>query len=108
MENLVYCGVGQGKARQIFDLFETFVYGNGVNFFGNIQLIFEQKFFDQFQNFVYGNGRIFGQYTIDWGGHKGWINGSNVPIEALSRMKFEAYAEDDDDDVVVGTVTNEI
>ena len=40
------------------------------------------------------------QYTIDWGGHKGGINGSNVPIEALSRMKFEDYANDDynDDD----------
>ena len=38
------------------------------------------------------------QYTIDWQGHNGGINGSNVPIEALSRMKFEAYAGDDDDD----------
>ena len=32
-------------------------------------------------------------------GTKGGINGSNVPIEALSRRKFEAYADNDDDDV---------
>ena len=30
-------------------------------------------------------------YTIDWREYKGGINGSNVPIEALSRMKSEAY-----------------
>lgn len=36
-------------------------------------------------------GKIFGQYTIDWREYKGGINGSNVPIEALSRMKSEAY-----------------
>ena len=50
------------------------------------------------ENVVYPNREIFGQYTIDWGAHKGGINGSNVPIEALSRMKFEAYAKDDDVD----------
>ena len=56
------------------------------------------------ENLVYrsgeflGSGCIFMQYTIDWGGHKGGINGSNVPIEALSRMKFEDYANDDYDD----------
>ena len=35
-------------------------------------------------------------------GIKGGINGSNVPIEALSRRKFEAYVDNDDDDVDVG------
>ena len=50
------------------------------------------------ENVVYPTREIFGQYTIDWGAHKGGINGSNVPIEALSRMKFEAYAKDDDVD----------
>ena len=32
-------------------------------------------------------------------GTKGGINGSNVPIEALSRRKFDANADNDDDDI---------
>ena len=43
------------------------------------------------ESLVYIAGKIFRQYTIDWREYKGGINGSNVPIEALSRMKSEAY-----------------
>ena len=43
------------------------------------------------ESLVYIEGKIFGHYTIDWREYKGGINGSNVPIEALSRMKSEAY-----------------
>ena len=43
------------------------------------------------ESLVYIAGKIFRQYTIDWREYKGGINGSNIPIEALSRMKSEAY-----------------
>ena len=59
----------------------------------------EQAPWNYLENVVYLTREIFGQYTIDWGAHKGGINGSNVPIEALSRRKFDANADNDDDDV---------
>ena len=44
-------------------------------------------------------GEFLGSIQLIGKGTKGGINGSNVPIEALSRRKFEAYADNDDDDV---------
>ena len=52
----------------------------------------KEKPTDNSESLVYIAGKIFRQYTIDWREYKGGINGSNVPIEALSRMKSEAYA----------------
>ena len=51
----------------------------------------KEKPTDNSESLVYIEGKSFRQHTIDWREYKGGINGSNVPIEALSRMKSEAY-----------------